>query len=425
MVHVPEPGVGPVLDLLYGTIVTIRDPDHFHDVKLAASLLGVLNLHNFLQTVEGDDVSRYPIRLQHHKVLSYGPSRRGWVPQKSISKACQTESAGAKASDLHIEEYVYHKKQDFNSEVKCPYCSIFFTNKVVYLSHLSRIHPTSKGEFWFTCDTCKEAFLSCSQYKQHLEIHPVNNVTVVSSVKKTAKTGSFLCQECGKICLSSYRLNQHMRIHAQKTAKQKVACPVCDLKFNNQADVEEHVVSQHSDPNDNICELCSKVFSTKRMLKSHKMFAHAVSALTMHYCQFCDEGFDETSALREHLKVHSTKRIKKEAAPPAPVLEEAPPIPMNNCQFCQKAFRKPFQLRNHEKKCRLKPVVTQEDVGEGNQRAIHIELPLNYMASDVPITIELPEGMELPPEIVLPSGENPETLHEVEEQMVNVQVKTE
>jgi hypothetical protein len=409
--HVPEQGIGPILDLLYGTIVTIRDQNHLHNVKLAASLLGILNIHKFLTSVEGDDPGRYPIRMQHHKVLSYGPSRKGWTPMKALSKACQTDGGGgAKAGtgELHIEEYTYHQNQNVDTELKCPYCSVFFTNKVLYLSHLSRIHPASKGEFWFSCVVCHEAFLSCSQYKDHLTTHPTQSPSKRASASKP-RAASFLCQECGKVFLSNHRLSQHARTHKPTTSK-AFQCPVCDLELATQEDVHEHVVSQHADHNDHICELCSKAFSTKRMLKNHKMFAHAVSATKLYYCQVCDKGFEEIAALSEHHKVHSTKKpdtsIKEAGSGKQNVTK------LHGCAWCQKLFRRPYQIKNHLKKCAKKPKDVEEtspdpESDDMQSKGFKIEFPSDCVNSDVPITIELPEGMDLPPEIVLPSGENP------------------
>ena len=190
----------------------------------------------------------------------------------------------------------------------------------------------------------------------------------------------YKCRECGVTFSVLATLQNHAKTH---TAAAIETCSFCHLEFNNLSDYHQHLVTHRGEDNIFVCQLCTKIFSSKGEFSKH-ITAHTQrrpytcshcqkafrdpGSLTKHerihtgelpfVCTVCDRGFAEKSSLRKHLRTHSgEKPYKCDQCPKAFSISgnlqrhmfvhngERP----FKCFNCMKAFNNPSHLRRHIK----------------------------------------------------------------------------
>jgi len=77
-------------------------------------------------------------------------------------------------------------------------------------------------------------------------------------------------------------------------------CEYCDQRFNSASEREQHHKDQH------VCRFCKTLLKTQEDFESHLMEEHS----SKDECQFCSRKFVSSSALRTHLKIHTSIAYK-------------------------------------------------------------------------------------------------------------------
>jgi len=234
-----------------------------------------------------------------------------------------------------IREHVkIHRKEKL---FKCEVCSKGFTHKYSF-----KIHMESHAGKRFGCDLCNSQCLT----EKALRIHKIN----VHS-KQALK-----CEKCDYVAKHLQHLRQHQNVHKEWTEADAVECPICKRKCRNKRALAIHIKASHSEKrfecdflNCNYvgktntllkqhrgshdkklkCEICEKLFNTKKHLTQHNLIKHENPD---HFkCHVCDKRLSYKENLRNHLQTHEEDAAKA-----------------FSCQQCSMTFRLKNMLRNHQ-----------------------------------------------------------------------------
>ena len=114
----------------------------------------------------------------------------------------------------------------------------------------------------------------------------------------------FECDTCPLWFATSNRL----QIHKEKSCDQEKskACPTCNIVFSYESYMEKHKLICTARET-NICEYCSKEFSTVKNRKAHIKMSHL--KIKDHLCNECGEAFSKKASLELHkMKEHGGEK---------------------------------------------------------------------------------------------------------------------
>jgi len=138
-----------------------------------------------------------------------------------------------------------------------------------------------------SCDVCGKLFLTTSRLNTH---------------KKTHLKNKEICMECGVVVIN---LRQHQRFVHEKDHRFKCDEPGCETKFTSTHGLKKHIESVHQMVRE-ICSICQKQVIN---LKKHIQIVH--ERLREHKCPECLKDFQSRTHLRNHIsRVHLGLRVK-------------------------------------------------------------------------------------------------------------------
>lgn len=168
---------------------------------------------------------------------------------------------------LHIEKRL---------RKKCPICNKLPMN---FEKHMRLNHTVARP---YKCDYCEKTFRSNINRESHQRSH-------------TGET-PYLCSNCGKAFRSLASLYRHqIRMHSIQLPH---PCTQCDRRFINPSSLKEHFYAFHSDDRPYKCEVCGNSYSTKKYLRTHKLF-HGDKKFQ---CGHCNTFFYTSGTRRFHEK---------------------------------------------------------------------------------------------------------------------------
>ncbi|XP_076253825.1 uncharacterized protein LOC143192381 isoform X1 [Rhynchophorus ferrugineus] len=149
-----------------------------------------------------------------------------------------------------------HLKRHTGKPEECELCHKRFCRKSELKLHLQK----HRGERPFLCTNCGKSFAQKSHLTCHLTIH--------------SDERPFSCTMCGRSFKKKELLKHHMKLHGEK----KFKCSICDYECHKNYRLQQHM-KMHDGKVDlkvNICQLCSKGFSTISLLNNHMTNVHSV-----------------------------------------------------------------------------------------------------------------------------------------------------
>lgn len=173
---------------------------------------------------------------------------------------------------------------------KCSRCK-----STILLSYFSK---NRKGEYYKTCDACREKKrkkFKCSQcdytcgHNSTLKTH----VKVVHSKIKDAQC----LQCCVKFSTNGY-LNHHVKTVHSKVKNHQ--CPQCSNKYTFQAGLRKHIKQVHDKVKDYKCSQCDYECSTNVSLKQHIKRVH--DKIKDFECDNCEYKSSTKAHLQRHIK---------------------------------------------------------------------------------------------------------------------------
>lgn len=156
------------------------------------------------------------------------------------------------------------------------------------------------------CHKCPRGFGSEEGLKVHLRLHEEKPDWIPWIRDKKRKTpvnpreGVFKCDvpNCSKIFYKSSNLIIHKSLH-DKVFK----CTVCEVVTSLPRDFRKHLIEMHENERKNhYCLYCDKAFTLEQTYDLHQKIAHPTKTNLSCDVDFCEELFDNTEQLRQHLK---------------------------------------------------------------------------------------------------------------------------
>ena len=182
------------------------------------------------------------------------------------------------------------------------------------------IAGTSQETHTLACPVCSAQFTDMMALVQHVAEH---------GKAKTPTPGysnhrPYKCDKCWKAFTTSDRLNQHLMCHGPEEAKPFLCC-ICNKRFMNNSALACHMKT-HSCLKYYECPICHEGFDHTSAMREHSLIHANESGLFA--CSYCDKVFSEFLVLKKHIRgFHNTKYYP--------------------CSVCEKSFPREDKLRLH------------------------------------------------------------------------------
>uniref|UniRef100_A0ABD2WR22 C2H2-type domain-containing protein n=1 Tax=Trichogramma kaykai TaxID=54128 RepID=A0ABD2WR22_9HYME len=212
-------------------------------------------------------------------------------------RAAAGGASSAAAAGSSTEKPVYN----------CEHCSYVNKNKYEMKVHVIRKHS---NEYNYSCEICGKKYKIKGDLTNHTRFTHLEQPVI--------------CDVCGKVCQNSNALYVHQKFAHYKA---EFECPTCHRRMVSQANLDDHILKQHEQREDVVCEECGKQFTRASRLKIH-MRIH--TGLKPFSCKVCGKAFVRKTALRQHLLIHTGQR---------------PYV----CDICGKSFTQKPGLLSHRK----------------------------------------------------------------------------
>lgn len=115
----------------------------------------------------------------------------------------------------------------------------------------------------WTCNKCYEKFKVREELREHKKVHKVSD----SSGENVR--GEFICDFCGKICVTKQKIRQHMGSHDSTRTKVSYLCNVCGMWLSSKRNLNIHNRVVHIGEKKHKCPFCDRSFSSSQHLKIH------------------------------------------------------------------------------------------------------------------------------------------------------------
>ena len=152
----------------------------------------------------------------------------------------------------------------------CDHCVAVFYTKYKMDLHLSSNHGINDQ---FKCEKCRKFLM----------------------LKHKRKCSTNPCPVCRKEFLSKWKLGNHVKGHLYYRSH---ICDECGKDFLHSFTLVEHIEIVHQGKRPFQCDSCSKTFSRKGSLRTHKLLHFGVKPFP---CPLCEKKCHETIQLIKHL----------------------------------------------------------------------------------------------------------------------------
>lgn len=129
------------------------------------------------------------------------------------------------------------------------------------------------------------------------------------------------------LCPKTFRISIGLRRHIRETHLQirKYQCDICDRRFTNQRNVNEHR-RLHTEERPYKCETCNKLFKQQASLFIHRRI-HQTSFRFR--CPHCSMGFNAKTPMNLHIATHTGEKP-------------------HTCDICERQFRVRHEMNKHK-----------------------------------------------------------------------------
>ena len=197
--------------------------------------------------------------------------------------------------------------------------------------------PTTDSETLaaiYPCEQCGKHFKSLKKVEAHSKKHLQ---VEEKSCKDNSKTvDRALCNVCSKSFANKYILKSHMQTHSEETETvELVSCNICKKSFRNKYNLKYHKKSHDADVKEKamaLCNQCSKIV-TKNKLKKHMKNIHGEKKIAN--CSNCGIS-SRISCIENHERMCKLSDKEREAR-------------KIKCDECGKSLSSRDKLRRHRR----------------------------------------------------------------------------
>ena len=177
---------------------------------------------------------------------------------------------------------------------------------------------------------------------------PTAEATTAATPEKISKKQTYKCEECGKVFITAFQLNKHVKGHNDNN------CDKCDAKFAKRRLLVNHLKTVHyisTAEKYYPCKFCPRKFVKKPSLWSHYT-EHTIGNQVV--CLKCGEILDDAEVLEKHTEEHKSNArhtcnrcgdffIRKQQ-----YLSHLAGHDKYNCKICGKDFSSKKRLKLHK-----------------------------------------------------------------------------
>lgn len=152
-------------------------------------------------------------------------------------KICCAQFANEQLLKKHIGNTHDEQHSQCSEPHKCRFCGKAFANRKYLSKHINNIHVRKGNQGKKRCDVCSKWYADNTRLRIHQRIH---------SGEKP-----FQCQVCMKAFSDKSAFRKHVQRHEQKHWKRKARhneseqCDLCDAQFEDEQDLQQHIVRFH------------------------------------------------------------------------------------------------------------------------------------------------------------------------------------
>ncbi|XP_055530910.1 transcription factor grauzone-like [Wyeomyia smithii] len=223
----------------------------------------------------------------------------------------------------------------------CDTCNKSYSSKRVLNDHNKEVHASDEQRA-LSCEGCTKRFAS----KRHLNAHmsmahgsfPCPQCSRILASQGSLKHHvltihgegeQFICDICARVYRTKRCLETHVKGHLGTRQEDKVQCTVCAVWFTNKYQLTKHMNRIHIMPEQMLeCTLCGKQLRNREALNGHM---HRVHSENRFECEFCSKTFKRPHHMREHVAIHHTGED------------------LYNCNYCEERFNSKNKQYTHRK----------------------------------------------------------------------------
>lgn len=120
---------------------------------------------------------------------------------------------------------------------------------------------------------------------------------------------AFKCKDCGLVCTSGIQLAVHSKSNHTAPSDCKYQCKTCGKKFSILSHLKCHAKSHEPKTREIKCELCDRLFTSKKLLQRHVLNIHEQP--TTHICEVCGKGMASAGHLKTHSQTHKPTKTSE------------------------------------------------------------------------------------------------------------------
>ena len=279
-------------------------------------------------------------------------------------------------SETEIQAHVTTHVLQEGTNHACHRCPKIFDSPAKLQCHL--IEHTFEGHSSYSCYMCSAVFSSPHLIQQHMLEHGLDTRPYDCSFchqkfffraeldnhsfchrDMPKELPSFSCKDCDKTFTSSTNLQNHSKIHDQKTNTSSLKCSLCPEMFDNSVDMQQHHFRAHADSELHEskkafpCSECDQIFPCKSNLQGH-LRIHTQG--TKYTCTECNKEFALSRNLTIHMRSHSgvkpyecpicKKRFARKENRKAHIKSHSGQKPFM-CPHCGKTFSRKCHVKEH------------------------------------------------------------------------------